>query len=58
MKPCLTTLAVRDGYSNLVRIDQHRVCLDTVTGLTDGTPPGIVVYTVRDPGQPFVTERA
>ncbi len=57
MKPCLTTLAVREGYSDLIRIDHRRVCLDTVTGLTDGTPPGIIFYTVRDPGQPFVAEQ-
>jgi hypothetical protein len=56
MKPCLHTLAVREGYSEFIRIDAHRVCLDTVTGLTDGTPPGIVTYNVHDPGQPFVSE--
>lgn len=58
MKPCLVTLAVREGYSDLIRIDNRRVCLDTVTGLTDGTPPGIIVYTVRDAGQPFVAGQA
>lgn len=57
MKPCLHTLAVREGYSELIRIERRRVCLDTITGLTDGTPPGIVTYTVRQPGQPFVAER-
>ena len=56
IKPCLTTLPVRQGYSDWVRIDGKRVCLDTVTGLTDGTPPGIVEYKVRTPGQPFVAE--
>jgi hypothetical protein len=39
-----------------VRIDGCAVCLDTVTGLTDGTPPGIVTYKVRSPGQTLVTE--
>ena len=29
---------------------------DTVTGLTDGTPPGGVKYHVREPGQDFVAE--
>jgi hypothetical protein len=54
MKPCLVTLKVQTGYSAFVRIDGKRVCLDTVTGLTDGTPPGIVEYTVHDPGQRLI----
>ena len=53
-KPCLTTLKVTKGYSNLIRIASHAVCLDTVTGLTDGTPPGTVLYVVRKAGQDFV----
>ena len=56
IRPCLTALKVKEGYSDLIRIDGKRVCLDTVTGLTDGTPPGIVKYKVNDPGQPFVEE--
>lgn len=55
-KPCLTTLVVQEGYSTLIRIDGHRASLDTVTGLTDGTPPGVVKYVVRTPGQDFVAE--
>lgn len=57
IKPCTTTLAVQVGYSALVRIDGRRICLDTVTGLTDGTPPGSVKYQVRDSGQHFVRQR-
>jgi hypothetical protein len=57
IKPCTSTLAVQVGYSALVRIAGRRACLDTVTGLTDGTPPGTVSYTVRDPGQQLVEER-
>jgi hypothetical protein len=56
IKPCTTTLRVQVGYSNLLRISNRRVCLDTVTGLTDGTPPGTVKYEVRNPGQQWVTE--
>lgn len=56
IKPCTTTLRVREGYSELVRIDGRAVCLDTVTGLTDGTPPGVVDYTVRSPGQELVSQ--
>ncbi|XOZ34495.1 hypothetical protein ACMDCT_04495 [Halomonadaceae bacterium KBTZ08] len=51
IKPCTATLPVETGYSSLVRINGRRVCLDTVTGLTDGTPPGTVKYDVHDSGQ-------
>ena len=54
MKPCQTTLKVVAGYSTLVKIDGHKICLQTVTGLTDGTPPGIIAYQVRAPGQQLV----
>jgi hypothetical protein len=57
IKPCTTTLAVQTGYSTLLRVDGRAVCLDTVTGLTDGTPPGIVKYKVNAPGQTLVTEQ-
>ncbi len=56
IKPCTTTLAVKQGYSDLVRIQGKRACLDTVTGLTDGTPPGTVEYHVRRAGQDLVAE--
>ena len=55
IKPCLTTLKVDAGYSALIRVNGRRVCLDTVTGFTDGTPPGIVKYHVVRPGQELVS---
>jgi hypothetical protein len=55
-KPCLTTLAVQKGYSEYIRVEDCRLCLDTVTGFTDGTPPGVVMYVVREAGQNFVSE--
>ena len=55
-KPCTATLAVRKGYSDYIRVDGHRLCLDTITGFTDGTPPGAAMYEVRDAGQSFVSE--
>ena len=58
MKPCVLTLKVIVGYSDFVRIDGKPICLDTVTGLTDGTPSGTVIYKVREPGQTLVTEAA
>jgi len=56
IKPCLTTLAVTDGYSEFLTIEGRRVCLDTITGLTDGTPPGVVKYRICSPGQDFVEQ--
>jgi hypothetical protein len=32
IKPCLTTLAVTDGYSGFLTIEGRRICLDTVYG--------------------------
>src|SRR3954452_5440694 len=58
MKPCTTTLKVVAAYSTLVKIDGHAICLDTVTGMTDGTPPGIVQYQVRAAGQQLVGSSA
>ncbi len=54
IKPCQQTLRVQVGYSTLARIDGHRVCLNTVRGLTDGTPPGAVEYKVSRSGQKLV----
>lgn len=56
IKACTSTLEVKIGYSDLLRVQGRRVCLDTVTGFTDGTPPGVVKYEVRKPGQDFVSE--
>ena len=56
IKPCTQTLKVREGYSKFIRIEGQRICLETVVGLTDGTPPGTVIYKVRNPGQNFVRE--
>jgi hypothetical protein len=58
IKPCTSTLVVKTGYSGLVRIGGSRVCLDPVSGLTDGTPPGTVEYRVRSPGQSLVDSGA
>ena len=55
MRPCVTTLKVTIGYSTFVRIGGNKVCLSTVQGLTDGTPPGVVTYKVLTPGQALVT---
>jgi hypothetical protein len=56
IKPCQQTLRVQVGYSDFIRIEGKRICLDSVRGLTDGTPPGTVPYKVREPGQSFVSE--
>lgn len=51
MKPCAKTLRVATGYSGWLRIGGQRIALSNLDGLTDGTVPGTVHYTVRDPGQ-------
>ncbi|MFN8530509.1 MAG: hypothetical protein U0670_18045 [Anaerolineae bacterium] len=53
-KPCTTTLRVLAGYSTFIKVNGMAVCLDTLTGITDGTPPGAAYYKVRRPGQDFV----
>jgi hypothetical protein len=55
IKPCTKTLKVKEGYAEFIYIDGKRVCLETVTGLTNGTPPGIVNYVVAEPGQDVVS---
>ena len=54
IKPCSKTLRAFAGYSSFIHIANKAVCLDTITGLTDGTPPGAVIYSVRQAGQSFV----
>lgn len=58
IRPCVTTLRVKEGYSAFVRIGKKSICLDTVHGLTDGTPPGLVKYIVQSPGQELVRSNA
>ena len=55
-RPCVTTLIVHTGYSDWLRVGGKRICLDTITGFTDGTPPGVVKYKVNFAGQEFVSE--
>lgn len=55
IKPCTKTLKVKEGYADYIFVEGKRVCLDTVTGLTNGTPPGIVSYLVAEPGQDVVS---
>lgn len=57
IQPCLRTQRVLTGYSpDLLRIGGRRTCNDTISGFTDGTPPGAVRYVVRAAGQTFVAE--
>ena len=56
--PCTRTLPVITGYSTFIRVDGHELCLDTVTGLTNGTLQGTVRYSVADPGQTFISASA
>jgi hypothetical protein len=52
-RPCITSLMVGTGYSTLVAVDGHAVCLSSLSGVTDGTPPG-AQYRVNEPGEIWV----
>lgn len=54
IKPCKKTKRVDEGYSEYVRIGDRRVVLASLEGLTNGTPPGLVKYVVREASQHFV----
>lgn len=54
IRPCTRTLVVREGYADFVRVGGRRLCVAPLGGLTDGTPPGVVKYLTRDPGQTFI----
>ena len=58
IKPCTFSLKVMRGYSSFIFINGRPICLDTISGLTDGTPPGVVKYEVVQPGQVFVEAQA
>lgn len=58
IKPCTSTLNVESGNSELVFINRIPVNMDTICGGTDGTPPGITKYRVKNPGQTLVTVEA
>jgi hypothetical protein len=57
IRPCLRTLTPQAGYSTFVRVDGRPFCLETVTGGTDGTPPGAASYLVAQVGQELVAEK-
>jgi hypothetical protein len=53
-RPCTTTRRPVAGHSRWIRIDGTPVCLDRITGPTNGVPPGR--YAVVRPGQELVRE--
>lgn len=55
IKPCTSTLNVEQGKSSFVKVGGKPVCLDTVVGGTDGTPPGATKYRVKFAGQIYVS---
>jgi hypothetical protein len=54
IKPCLKTLPPSRGHSAFIRIAGRPVCLSSIEGFTDGTPPGVSRYAVRRSGQDWV----
>jgi len=55
IKPCNKSLRPERGYSTFIKIDGRAVVLDSLSGLTDGTPPASWKYLVVGPGQDFVS---
>ena len=55
IKRCTKTMTLSAGESLFVKIDGRPVCLESVTGLTNGTPAGVVKYSVTHAGQSFVS---
>ncbi len=58
IKPCTSTLNVEQGKSTFVTINGKPVCMNTVVGGTDGTPPSVTKYRVKFPGQILVEIQA
>lgn len=54
IKACQKTLKVDKGHSSFIRISGRPVCLSAVEGFTDGTPAGVVRYSVHRSGQDWV----
>ncbi len=55
VKPCTRTLPLAKGRSTFVFAAGAPVVLDGAKGPTDGIPPGATTWSVRAPGQSFVT---
>jgi hypothetical protein len=54
IKPCTSTINLDSGNSSWVTINGQGVCLDSVVGGTDGTPPSATKYRVKFAGQVLV----
>ena len=54
--PCLLTLTVERGYSDLVRVQGCRAVRLDLVGKTSGTPVQTQDYSSRRPGQDLVAE--
>ncbi len=54
IKPCITTLKVLSGHSAFISIKDRPICISSVEGFTDGTPPGTHRYKVHKSGQNWV----
>ena len=48
-RPCTSTLSVESGFAGVLGEDGSPLLLDSVTGYTDGSPPGTHRFKVRQP---------
>ena len=55
IKPCTFSGMVTNGYSSFITMNGRSIIKDSLTGLTDGTPPGVTKYSVFAVKQTFVT---
>lgn len=54
IKACQRTLVVDKGHSSFIMIEERPICISSVEGFTDGTPPGTHRYKVHRSGQNWV----
>jgi hypothetical protein len=54
VKPCTMTGPLANGFSSFVFADGRPVAFVQAVGPTDGVPPGVTTYSIRDPGQDLV----
>lgn len=57
IKPCTQTLRVLKGHSAFMSIEGRPICISSVEGFTNGTPPGAHLYKVHRSGQTWVREQ-
>lgn len=58
IKPCFLNLSMNTGKSSFIKVNGRSVLLENATGITDGTPPGVIKYSVFLSNQNLVKEHS